>query len=124
MILWFSPIICVPSQQTCNLFLGKHCFEGLIFDLGEVMSFDRCQFNPIKPDTLNNNQIFFFLPLDKKNKNLCADADFVWHSDACNVNIWDLYHSIADTYIKLYKYQLSLNISNNMPWQNSNAQNI
>ncbi len=33
------------------------------------MSFDRCQFNPIKPDTLNNNQnIYFFTFRQKKIK--------------------------------------------------------
>ncbi len=33
---------------------------------------------------------------------------------ACNVSWWDIYNSVADTYIKLYKYESSIYISNNM----------
>ncbi len=57
----------------------------------------------------------------KKKKQFGADPDIYmdkrwWNSDNCNVNMWEFYNNIADTYIKLYKYQLSIYISNKMSY--------
>ncbi len=63
----------------------------------------------------------YFIKRLKQGKNMKFGADphiyldkKLWNSDTCNVNQWDLYNSIADAYLKWYKHQLSLYISNNI----------